>query len=60
MSRIRSSRNGENLLIEEVESQHLLISSEYNFVRDEPLEKLWGGRGIFELQEFFFVIKFLV
>ena len=27
---------------------------------DGPLEKLWGGRGIFELQEFFFVIKFLV
>ena len=26
MSRIRSNRNGENLLIEEVESQHLLIS----------------------------------
>ena len=26
--------------------------------RDGPLEKLWGGRGIFELQEFFFVIKF--
>ena len=33
MSRIRSNRNGENLLIEEVESQHLLISSEYNFAR---------------------------
>ena len=29
-------------------------------IRDGPLEKLWGGRGIFELQEFFFVIKFLV
>ena len=31
-------------------------------LRDGPLEKLWGGggRGIFELQEFFFVIKFLV
>ena len=28
-------------------------------VRDGPLEKLWGG-GIFEPQEFFFVIKFLV
>ena len=27
-------------------------------LRDGPLEKLWGGRGIFELQEFFFVIKF--
>ena len=23
-------------------------------LRDGPLEKLWGGRGIFELQEFFF------
>ena len=31
-------------------------------VRDAPLEKLWGGggTGIFEPQEFFFVIKFLV
>ena len=29
-------------------------------VRDGPLEKLWGGRGIFEPQEFFFVSKFLV
>ena len=30
-------------------------------LRDGPLEKLWGGggRGIFEPQEFFFVIKFL-
>ena len=28
--------------------------------RDGPLEKLWGGRGIFQPQEFFFVIKFLV
>ena len=29
-------------------------------VRDGPLEKLWGGREIFEPQEFFFVSKFLV
>ena len=30
-------------------------------LRDGPLEKLWGGgRGIFESQEFFFVIKFVV
>ena len=29
-------------------------------LRDGPLEKLWGGWGIFERQEFFFVIKFLV
>ena len=29
-------------------------------LRDGPLEKLWGERGIFEPQEFFFVIKFLV
>ena len=28
-------------------------------LRDVSLEKLWGG-GIFEPQEFFFVIKFLV
>ena len=30
------------------------------YLRDGPLENLWGGRGIFEPQEFFFVIKFLV
>ena len=30
------------------------------FLRDGSLEKLWRGeRGIFEPQEFFFVIKFL-
>ena len=29
-------------------------------LRDGPLEKLWGGRGIFEPREFFCVIKFLV
>ena len=30
-------------------------------LRDGPLEKLWGGgRGIFEPQEFFFVVKFLL
>ena len=29
-------------------------------LRDGPLETLWGGRGIFEPQEFFFVIKLLV
>ena len=29
-------------------------------IRDGPLERLWGGKGIFEPQEFFFVIKFLV
>ena len=28
-------------------------------LRDGPLEKLRGGRGIFEPQEIFFVIKFL-
>ena len=27
-------------------------------LRDGPLEKLWVGRGILELQEFFFVIRF--
>ena len=26
---------------------------QFKKVRDGPLEKLWGGRGIFELQEFF-------
>ena len=29
-------------------------------LRDGPLETLWEGRGMFEPQEFFFVIKFLV
>ena len=29
-------------------------------LRNGPLEMLWGGRGIFEPQEFFFVIKFHV
>ena len=40
------------------------LLSRYNRLyqlRDGPLEKLWGGgRGIFEPQEFFFAIKFLV
>ena len=37
--------------------QFLII--DHIHVRDEPLEKLWErGGGIFELQEFFFVIKF--
>ena len=39
----------------------VLIRFRLSTLRDGPLEKLWeGGRGIFELQEFFFVIKFLV
>ena len=40
---------------------HLL--NEITSIRDGPLEKLWGGgggKGLFELQQFFFVIKFLV
>ena len=36
------------------------LSVNYTQLRDGPLEKLWGGGGIFEPQEFFFVIKFLV
>ena len=36
------------------------LTDYFYLLRDGPLEKLWGGRGIFELQEFFFVIKFLV
>ena len=28
-------------------------------LKDGPLEKLWGGGGSFEQQEFFFVMKFL-
>ena len=39
----------------------LTTSFPSSLFRDGPLEKLWGGgRGLFELQEFFFVIKFLV
>ena len=29
-------------------------------LRDGPLQKLWGGGGVFEPQEFFAVIKFLL
>ena len=37
------------------------MNSSHFSVRDGPLEKLWGwGEGIFEPQEFFFVVKFLV
>ena len=39
---------------------HVIVDRNIINFRDGPLEKLWGGgRGIFELQEFFFVIKFL-
>ena len=39
----------------------MVIISVPNPLRDGPLEKLWRGEGeIFEPQEFFFVIKFLV
>ena len=44
--------NNKNSVIKTLEN----ISS----LRDGPLEKLWGGRGIFKLQEFFLIIKFLV
>ena len=40
--------------------QSMTFASKYSSLSDGPLEKLWGGRGIFEPQEFFFVIKFLV
>ena len=38
------------------------LTAEQLSLRDGPSEKLWGGggRGIFEPQEFIFVIKFLV
>ena len=38
------------------------MNSSHFSVRDGPLEKLWGGGGvgIFEPQEFSFVVKFLV
>ena len=40
---------------------HVIVDRNIINFRDGPLEKLLegGGRGIFELQEFFFVIKFL-
>ena len=45
----------------QVFQQKRLYSSCQAFLRDGPLEKLWGGgRRISELQEFFFVVKFLV
>ena len=37
-----------------------LVGYSTSTIRDGPLETLWGGRGIFEPQEFFFVNKFLV
>ena len=30
-----------------------LLETDSKLFRDGPLEKLWGGRGIFEPQEFF-------
>ena len=39
---------------------NIVSSTDPLYLRDGPLEKLWGRRGIFEPQEFFFVIKFLV
>ena len=33
--------------------------TDWSWFRDGPLEKLWLGRGIFELQELFFVINSL-
>ena len=39
---------------------YFLNISHIMYLRDGPLEKLWGRRGIFEPQEFFFVVKFLV
>ena len=47
--------------IDTTNAQKQWISFAFWLLRDGPLEKLWGGgRGIFEPQEFFFVIKFLV
>ena len=40
---------------------HVAILNIAYIIRDGPLEKLWvGGGGIFEPQEFFFIIQFLV
>ena len=39
---------------------YLFLARLRESLRDGPLEKLWGGEGIFEPQEFFFVTKFLV
>ena len=36
------------------------LSRIINFVEGRNIRKVIGGRGIFEPQEFFFVIKFLV
>ena len=44
----------------ENETVEVFSLAKVKYLRDGPLEKLWGGRGIFEPQEFFFVIKFLV
>ena len=33
---------------------HVAILNIADIIRDGPLEKLWGGREIFEPQEFFF------
>ena len=40
--------------------RHFLAFSHSCLFRNGPLEKLWGGGGVFEPQEFFFAIKFLV
>ena len=47
------------VLYQEMIMTCLSEEKEERTVRDGPLEKLGGGRGIFEPQEFFFVIKFL-
>ena len=40
---------------------HVAILNIAYIIRDGALEKLWGGgREIFEQQEFFFIIQFLV
>ena len=36
------------------------IKTKSTKLREGPLEKLWGEWGIIDLQEFFFVIIFLV
>ena len=41
---------------------HVAILNIAYIISDGPLEKLWGGGGreIFERQDFFFIIQFLV
>ena len=49
----------ENISLTQDSNLLLIHNRQFEPLRDRRLEKLWGGRGIFEPQEFIFVIKFL-